>query len=242
MFPFKKAAVKEGDSKRKKLVIEVDDVSPKPKRTRCPSRVFDPNKFKSYVAFQTHENYFRDATPLLERPVDQFSLHDTEIPQWFAHKDWNYLLSNLDEAYENLVKEFYANAIVEGEELKCWVRRKSFSVSPTYLVEILHINRLMLKNPPVYDDLCPDKELLRDGLGQDLEFSSNGNSVSVSSFPPKLRVLTIVMFHNLYPLSSTRYMNLGRTLFLHDLISDVEINICAHIFHVLRKTVLRTES
>ena len=81
----------------------------------------------------------------------------------------------MDEAYKNLVKEFYANAIVEGEELKCWVRRKSFSVSPTYLAEILHINRPMLKNPPVYDDLCPDEELLRDGLGQDLEFSSNGN-------------------------------------------------------------------
>ena len=100
----------------------------------------------------------------------------------------------------------------------------------------------MLKNSPVCDDLCPDEELLRDGLGQDLEFSSNGNSVSVSSLPPKLRVLTIVMFHNLYPLSSTGYMNLGRALFLHDLISDVEIDICAHIFHVMRKTVLRIES
>ena len=74
----------------------------------------DPN-----AAFQTHENYFRNATPLLERPVDQLSLHDTDIPKWFAHKDWNYLLSDLDEAYENLVKEFYANAIVEGDELKC---------------------------------------------------------------------------------------------------------------------------
>ena len=37
-------------------------------------------------------------------------------------------------------------------------------------------------------------------------------------------------------------MNLGRALFLHDLISDVEIDIYAHIFHVLCKTVLQTES
>ena len=131
---------------------------------------------------------------------------------------------------------------MEGDELKCWVKRKSFSVSPIYLAEILHINRPMLKNSPFYDDLCLDEELLRDGLGQDLEFSSNGNSVSVSSLPSKLRVLTIVMFHNLYPLSSTGYMNLGRALFLHDLISDVKIDICAYIFHVLRKMVLRTES
>ena len=131
---------------------------------------------------------------------------------------------------------------MEGEELKCRVRRKKFSVSPTYLAEILHINRPMLKNPPVYYDLCPNEELLKDGLGQDLEFSSNGNSVSVSSLPPKLKVLTIVMFHNLYPLSTTGYMNLKCALFLHNLISDVEIDIYAHIFHVLHKTVLRTES
>ena len=50
------------------------------------------------------------------------------------------------------------------------------------------------------------------------------------------------MFHNLYSLSSTGYMDLGKALFLHDLISDEEINICAHIFHILRKTVLRTDS
>ena len=79
--------------------------------------------------------------------------------------------------------------IVEEEELKCWVRKKSFSVSPAYLAEILHINRLMLRHSPVYDDFCSDEELLKEGLGQDLEFSSNGNSVSVSSLPPKLRVL-----------------------------------------------------
>ena len=96
----------------------------------------------------------------------------------------------------------------------------------------------MLKNSPVYDDLCLDEELLRDGLGQDLEFSSNGNSVNVSLLPRKLRVHTMVMFHNLFSLSSIRYMNLGRALFLHDLISDIEIDICAYIFHILCKTVL----
>ena len=50
------------------------------------------------------------------------------------------------------------------------------------------------------------------------------------------------MFHNLYPVSSTGYMNLGKALFLHDLISDEEIDICAHIFHLLCKTILQTDS
>ena len=111
-----------------------------------------------------------------------------------------------------------------------------------YLAEILHINRPMLRNPLVYDDLYPEEDLLREALGKDLEFSPNGNSINVSSLTPELRVLTIIMFHNLYPLSSTRYMNLGRALFLHDLISNVEIDICAHIFHILHKTIVRTDS
>ena len=95
---------------------------------------------------------------------------------------------------------------------------------------------------PIYDDLNPDKDLLRETLGRNLEFSQTENSISVSSLSPELSVLTIIMFHNLYSLSSTRYMNLGRALFFHDLISDEEIDICAHNFHLLRKTVLRTDS
>lgn len=141
-----------------------------------------------------------------------------------------------------MVKEFYANAISGGDELKCWVRGQYFIVTPYYLANILHINRPMFPKPPVHDYLNPDEELLQDALGENLEFSPNGKSISVSSLSPELRVLTSIMFHNLYPLSSTEYMNLGRALFLHDLISDEEIDICAHIFHILRKTAARTTS
>ena len=97
---------------------------------------------------------------MVERAVDQPSLLETKIPEWFATKDWNYLLSNLDDAYENMVKEFYANAILEGEELRCWVRGKIFSMTPVYLVEILHINRPIFTNPSVYVELILDKEVL----------------------------------------------------------------------------------
>ena len=130
MSPFKKAAMKGGNRKGKEHVIDVDGLSPSLKRTRSSSGVYDPKKFRTFIAFQTHAKYFRDAKPLLERALDQSSLFDTDIPKWFATKDWNYLLSTLDDAYENLVKEFYANAIVEGEELKCWVRGMTSSVTP----------------------------------------------------------------------------------------------------------------
>ena len=177
---------------------------------------------------------------LVETAVDQPSLRDTNIPIWFATKDWNFLLSTLEDAYENMVKEFYANAIVNGEEIKCWVRGKSFSVTSMYLAEILHINRPILSIPPVYDELIPNEEFLKQALGANLEFSLNRKSISVASLSLELRLLTMIMCNNLYPLSSTGYMNLGRALFLHDLISDEEIDVCSHIFHILAKTVDQT--
>ena len=100
------------------------------------------------------------------------------------------------------MREFYANAIVDGEEIKCCVRGKIFSVSLIYLAEILHINWPILPIPPVYDELNPDEDVLKEALGDNLEFASNGKSVSVASLSPELRLLTMIMFSNLYPLSS----------------------------------------
>ena len=81
MSPFKRAAVKGGNSKGKECVIDIDDLSPRLNRNRSSSDVYDPNKFRTYVAFQTHEKYFRDAKPLLERALDQSFLSDTNIPK-----------------------------------------------------------------------------------------------------------------------------------------------------------------
>ena len=67
---FKSSAVKEDSSKGKEPVIDVDDPSPRSKRTRFSTRVYDPDLFRSYAAFQTYMNYFRDALLLVERAVD----------------------------------------------------------------------------------------------------------------------------------------------------------------------------
>ena len=85
--------------------------------------------------------------------------------------------------------------------------------------------------------------LMRNSLRRVLDKTWNFHPMETPSvFPLFLQNWECLQFHNLYPLSSTGYMNIGRALFLHDLISDVEIDICAHIFHVLCKLVLRTES
>ena len=97
----------------------------------------------------------------------------------------------------------------------------------------------MFQKAQVYDDLDPNVEMLQDAFGENLEIASNGKSIGVSSLSPELKLLTTIMFHNLYPLSSIGYMNLGQALFFHDLIIDEEIDICSHIFHILSKITKR---
>ena len=113
--------MKGGSSKRKEPMIDLDNFSPKLKKTRASTGFYDANKFRSYATSQVYENHFKDAPLLVERVVEHASLLDMNIWKRFATKDWKYLLSNFEELYEEMVKEFYANAIFDGDELKCWV-------------------------------------------------------------------------------------------------------------------------
>ena len=79
MSPFKSSAVKGGSNKGNEHVIDVDNLSPKPTRTRSPIGIFYQNCFRSYVASQNFEKYFMEAPLLVERAVDQSSLHG--LPQ-----------------------------------------------------------------------------------------------------------------------------------------------------------------
>ena len=67
-------------------------------------------------------------------------------------------------------------------------------------------------------------------LGVDHEVSAKGTSIGTAKFEPELKTLTLIMFSNLYPLTDTGFINLGRAQFLCDLIIGVLIDICAHIF------------
>ena len=87
-----------------------------------------------------------------------------------------------------------------------------------------------------YDDRLPQVTDILQILGPDHEISAKGTSIGTAKFEPELKTLTLIMFFNLYPLSNTRFINLGRTQFLCDLITGVLIDICAHIFQTIGKT------
>ena len=120
MSSFKKSVVKGSSRKGKEPVIDLDSFTSKSKKTQSSTGYYDAYKFRSYATSQAYENYFQDAPMLVERVVEQASLLDTKILKWFATKDLNFLLNSFEEPYENMVKEFYANAISEKDELKCW--------------------------------------------------------------------------------------------------------------------------
>ena len=92
----------------------------------------------------------------------------------------------------------------------------------------------------LYDDRTPKVQDILQVLGLDHEVSNKGTSINTAKFAPKLTTLKLIMFSNLYPLSNTAFINLGKAQFLSDLITGAPIDICAHIFQIIGKTAARS--
>ena len=141
---------------------------------------------------------------------------------------------------DELVKECYFNISDLGVELICWVRGKEFIINPNSIADILHITRPQNVNLTPYDDRTPEIHDILQVLGPNHEVSSKGTSISTAKFAPELTTLKLIMFSNLYPMSNTTFINLERAQFLCDLITGESIDICAHIFQIIRKTAARS--
>ena len=206
------------------------------KRTRHSSDDFDRKIFKTLLDSQMFFIIFKNAPIVVERNVQFDTLGSTFIPKIFADKDWAILFGNFEDPIDELVKEFYLNASFTGVELKCWVRGKDFIIFPGYLTKILRINHQENVDISPYDDrLAPVKDIL-DILGANHEVSAKGTSIGTVKFGPESKTFTLIMFFNLYKLTNTGFINLGRAQFLCDLITGALIDICAHIFQIMGKT------
>ncbi|KAK9998679.1 hypothetical protein SO802_018282 [Lithocarpus litseifolius] len=205
-------------------------LSPVSKRSHHSSKVSNNERFKTPLDSQTFSNIFQDALTVVERIVQFDSLESTFIPGIFADKDWVDLFKNFVDPIDELVKKFYSNARFTGVELQCWVRGKEFIITPNYLAKILRITRPKNVDSSPYDDRLTQVSDIFQILGAEHEVSAKGTSIGTTKFKPELKTLTLIMFFNLYPLSNTRFINLGRTQFLCDLITGARIDICAHIF------------
>ena len=68
------------------------------------------------------------------------------------------------------------------------------------------------------------------------------SSMNTIPFTPEMRTLTHVMIHNLYPITNLTTLFAPRTIFLYDLFTHKEIDICGHIFHILKKSIEKQTS
>ena len=138
------------------------------------------------------------------------TLGTTFILRIFEAKDWANLFGIFEDPMEELVREFFSNARYIGVELKCWVRGKEFSINSSYIAKVLRITRLEDVDLTPYEDRTPKVQDILQVLGPDHEVSSKGTSKNTAKFAPELTTLKLIMFSNLYSLSNTAFINLGR--------------------------------
>ena len=67
-------------------------------------------------------------------------------------------------------------------------------------------------------------------------------SMNTIPFNGEMRTLAYVMIHNLYPVTNLTTLFAPRTIFLYDLYTHKEIDICGHIFHLLTKSITKRNS
>ena len=222
-------------SRGKEPVIDVPS-SPVSKQTRHSYHGSNNEKFKTPLDSQTFSSIFEKAPTVVEQIVRFDTLGMTFIPRIFDEKDQVDLFGNFEDLINELVKEFYSNARFTGVELKCWVQGKEFIITPNYIAEVLQITRTANVDPTPYDDKLPQVQDILQILGPDHEISSKGTSIGTTKFALDLTTLKLIMFFNLYPLSNTGFINLGKVQFLCDLITRVQIDISAHIFQLIGRT------
>ena len=68
------------------------------------------------------------------------------------------------------------------------------------------------------------------------------SSMNTIPFSLEIRTLAYVMIHNLYPITNLTTLSAPRTMFLYDLFTHKEIDICGHIFHLLKKSIEKQNS
>ena len=87
------------------------------------------------MAFNDH---YKKALIILERTMDLESLEGTFILEVFKERTWT-KFNPMGSVYEEVILEFYANAIVEGNCINCWLKGREFYITRESIQEILEV-------------------------------------------------------------------------------------------------------
>ena len=75
----------------------------------------------------------------MERVVGMETLENAAIPEIFKERTWTKLLNPSGNVYIELIREFFANATVEGD-YNCWVHQKEFIITRDSIQEFLEVH------------------------------------------------------------------------------------------------------
>ena len=160
------------------------------------------------------------------------------ILEVFKDRTWKKLLNPSGNVYAELISEFFANATVEGDHINCWVWQKEFIITRDSIQEFLEVCPPSQPISVQYDDRLDSLEPMVKLLGGSLK----NKSMNTIPFNVEMRTLAYVMIHNLYLVTNLTTLSGPRTIFLYDLFTHKEIDICGHIYHLLTKSITKRNS
>ena len=118
------------------------------------------------------------------------------------------------------------------------MRHKEFVISRESIQDFLEVRPPSQPIIVQYEDILDSiKEMIR-VLGG----TPNKSSMNTIPFTSEMRTFAHVMIHNLYLVTNLTTLFALRTIFLYDLFTHKEIDICGHIFHILKKSIEKQNS
>ena len=203
------------------------------KSAKCPRHSLNSSRNKD--ANNAYIDYYKNVVINMERGVDLESLENTFILEVFKERTQTKLLNPSGDVYECIIKEFFANAFEEDDHINFWVWGKEFIVSRELTQKLLEIHPMTPDTSLHYDERKDKLEPLVQILGGQLKKTS----LHITDFYSEMRALACIMIFNLYQVKNLRTLLRPRTIFLHDLFTYKEIDICGHIYHLFAKCVQR---
>ena len=200
---------------------------------------FEEDRFRNRDAFKAFSEYYKDAVIIVERKVNLPSLKSTFILDVFRDRTWAPLLIGSVDVHHVLVREFFSNAVVEGDHVNYWVRGKEFTISAMSIQNFLQIRLVILESSLPYDKR---KSLVVSVIALVLGGERLKKCLLTTNFSLEMRILVYTMIFNLFPVSNLTNLSYPRALFLHDLSKKKDIDICAHIYYLLEKCVSKRTS
>ena len=146
----------------------------------------------------------------MERSVDIESLRNTFILEVFKERTWTKLLNPMANVYGCIIREFFANAFVEGDHINCWVRGREFTILRDSIQEFLEIRPMTPDTSLHYDERKEKLEPLVQVLGGQLK----KRALHTIKFSTEMRALAYIMIFNLYSVKNLTTLSGLKTVFL----------------------------